>query len=542
MGRAHFNLATMLRESRNAKPDHPLCDISDLTFSYAQVDEISGRVASALLGSGLRRGDKVAVQLPNLPQFLFTYFAILKAGLVMVPLNPLLKAPEVAYQLQDSQSRMLITFEGFAAEAAAGARQAGNVPTYVVNLLGNDQRPEGTTHYDELYFADDTGEIEPVNADDTAVIIYTSGTTGKPKGAELTHFQLYMNCTVAGDLFGFRDDDVGVAVLPMFHVFGLSSVLNVAVRFAGTLVLIPRFEPDAVLDAIERHRCTIFSGVPTMYYALLQADLAGRDLSSLRVGISGGAAIPGEVIRAFEEKFPGVVILEGYGLSETASTTTFNISAERRKVLSIGKPIWGVEVGLGRYLPRIQRVAEQVPELNIIVATGLYTYHSVPFFFYHRGPALNEALGAEVPDPMVDMFVADITEGITGTGVRAGMLKCAIDDQGMTPGVERVMRAVAAAHHQTGVPITVHTHPGSRTGLEVKRVLCDSAGGRSRPGGARPQRRHHRLRPSRGTGRRRVHAGHGPVRDQPGDHVRGAGGHAGGDVPPRLRRAHGAVP
>jgi len=128
-----FNLAAMLRESRNAKPDHPLCHISDLTFSYAQVDEISGRVASALLGAGLRRGDKVAVQLPNLPQFLFSYFAILKAGLVMVPLNPLLKAPEVAYQLQDSESRLLITFEGFAAEAVAGARQAGNVPAYVVN-------------------------------------------------------------------------------------------------------------------------------------------------------------------------------------------------------------------------------------------------------------------------------------------------------------------------------------------------------------------------------------------------------------------------
>ena len=176
------------------------------------------------------------------------------------------------------------------------------------------------------------------------MIIYTSGTTGKPKGAELTHFQLYMNCTVGGELLGFQDDDIGVAVLPMFHVFGLSSVLNTAVRFGGTLVLIPRFEPDAVLDAIARHRCTIFSGVPTMYYALLQVEVAGRDLSSLRVGVSGGAAIPGEVIRGFEEKFPGVVILEGYGLSETASATTFNISAEQRKVLSIGKPIWGVEV------------------------------------------------------------------------------------------------------------------------------------------------------------------------------------------------------
>lgn len=133
-------------------------------------------------------------------------------------------------------------------------------------------------------------------------------------------------------------------------------------------------------------------------------------------------------------------------------------------------------VGLGRYIPRIQRVAAQVPELNIIVSTGIYTYESAPFFFTHRGPALNEALGTEVPDPMVDMFVGDITDGIAGTGVRAGMLKCAIDAFGMTPGVERVMRAVAKAQLQTGVPVTVHTHPASQAGLEVQRVLCDDEG------------------------------------------------------------------
>ncbi|GAA5169751.1 MULTISPECIES: phosphotriesterase family protein [Amycolatopsis] len=127
-------------------------------------------------------------------------------------------------------------------------------------------------------------------------------------------------------------------------------------------------------------------------------------------------------------------------------------------------------IGLGRYIPRIQRVAERVPELNIVVATGIYTYESVPHFFTHRGPAVGR------PEPMVEMFVRDITEGISGTGVRAGMLKCAIDAQGMTAGVERVMRAVAQAHHRTGTPITVHTHPSSRTGLEVKRVLCDEEG------------------------------------------------------------------
>jgi long-chain acyl-CoA synthetase len=126
-------------------------------------------------------------------------------------------------------------------------------PTYVVNMPGNDQRPEGTKHYDELYFADDTREIVPTDADDTAVLLYTSGTTGKPKGAELTHLNLYMNCTVAGELFEFQETDIGVAVLPLFHVFGLSSVLNTSVRYGGTIVLIPRFELEPVVDAIEKH-------------------------------------------------------------------------------------------------------------------------------------------------------------------------------------------------------------------------------------------------------------------------------------------------
>jgi long-chain acyl-CoA synthetase len=339
-----FNLATMLREARRTQPDKPMCHIGDLTLTYAQVDEISGRVATSLLGLGLHPGDKVGVQLPNLPQFLFAYFGILKAGLVMVPINPLLKASEIAYHLANSDSRLLVTFESFAGEAVKAAAELGGISTYVVNLPGNDWSPEHTRNYDELYLAEDTGEIEPTNADDTAVLLYTSGTTGKPKGAELTHFQLYMNCTVSGELFGFRDDDVGLAVLPLFHVFGLSSVLNVSVRYGGTIVLVPRFDLEPVLTAMEKHRVTVFSGVPTMYQALLHADTSGHDLSALRVGVSGGAAIPGEVIRGFEEKFPGVVILEGYGLSETASTTTFNISAEQRKVLSIGKPIWGVEV------------------------------------------------------------------------------------------------------------------------------------------------------------------------------------------------------
>jgi phosphotriesterase-related protein len=133
-------------------------------------------------------------------------------------------------------------------------------------------------------------------------------------------------------------------------------------------------------------------------------------------------------------------------------------------------------VGLGRYIPRIQRIAAQVPELNIVVATGCYTYDQVPFFFYYRDPAIYAALGAEVPDPMIEMFNGDITEGIAGTGVKAAFLKCAIDRKGLTDGVARIMRAVARSHRHTGAPITVHTHPDSETGLVVKKLLCDEEG------------------------------------------------------------------
>lgn len=133
-------------------------------------------------------------------------------------------------------------------------------------------------------------------------------------------------------------------------------------------------------------------------------------------------------------------------------------------------------VGLGRYIPRIKRIAEQVPGLNIVVATGLYTYDSVPFFFHHRDPVVAGLMGIEMPEPMTELFVRDIEEGIGDTGVKAGMLKCAIDHDGLTPGVERTMRAVAGAHRRTGVPITVHTHPESQQGLTVKRVLCDEEG------------------------------------------------------------------
>src|SRR4051812_44504338 len=338
-----FNLATILRESAAASPDRPLLRIGSLELSYRQVDVMSGRVAAGLRAAGLQRGDTLAIQLPNLPEFVLAYFGALAAGLTVVPLNPLLKAPEVAYHLQDSGARLLITFDAFAEEAAKGVAAAGDVRLVVVSARGAPPSDLGDP-FPTLLADDPLGDVEPRDANDTAVIIYTSGTTGKPKGAELSHFQLYMSASVAADTFDYRDDDVSMAVLPLFHVFGLSSVMNTAVRAGATLVLVPRFEVGAVLDAMEQHRVSVFCGVPTMFVALMHADQGGRDLSALRICVSGGASIPGEVIKGFEAAYPGAPILEGYGLSETCAVATFNRSAEERRVMSIGKRLWGVEV------------------------------------------------------------------------------------------------------------------------------------------------------------------------------------------------------
>jgi len=368
-----FNLATILSEGAKAHPDKPLIHFLGTRWTYQQVDELSGRVADGLRALGLQRDQKVAVQLPNVPEFIFAYFAVLKAGLVMVPLAPLLRAPEVAYHLENSDAAVLITYDGIADEALKGAAGLPDLQVFVLAGPKGRPAPEGTRSFGELYppatpgIPDSTpldgtglpdrgpGRIEQTEADDTAVLLYTSGTTGHPKGAELSHFQLLMACSIGGETFGYRSDDIAVLVLPLFHIFGLSSTLNVTVRFGGSAVLLPRFEVGAVLDALERHRCTIFCGVPTMFIALLNADLTGRDVSSLSRCVSGGAAIPGEVVRGFEEKFSPAVILEAYGLSETVALATINPSAHRRRALSVGRPAWGVDIRIldaqGRDLP-----------------------------------------------------------------------------------------------------------------------------------------------------------------------------------------------
>jgi long-chain acyl-CoA synthetase len=363
-----FNLAVILRETALATPGRPVATCDGGRLSYGELDQASDRLAANLAATGIKPGDRVALQLPNIPQFLISYFGILKAGAVVVPLNVLLRAPEVAFHLSDSGARALITWDGVLAEAAKGAAVAGLDAIYAVGATaGSDVAVAFERLLDPTTPPRETASRQPT---DTAVIVYTSGTTGRPKGAELTHIQLYMNADIPGRLFDVRPDDVVITALPLFHVFGLSSIMNCCVRFGCTMSLVPRFTTAAVLTAVQRDRATIFEGVPTMFADLLSCpDLDRYDLSSLRVAISGGASIPAPILDAFEQRF-GLVILEGYGMTETASTTTFNLSAAERRAYSVGKPIWGTQTqvwdeGCHRLPPGREHVGE-------IVTRGLH--------------------------------------------------------------------------------------------------------------------------------------------------------------------------
>jgi long-chain acyl-CoA synthetase len=273
--------------------------------------------------------------MPNVAEVPVVYYGVLRAGGVVVPMNPLLKVREVAYYLGDSGARLIFAWHGFADPARGGAEETG-AEAIVVDPA---DFPELLASADP-----DFGVVDAADTD-TAVILYTSGTTGHPKGAELTHANLMSNTEVSRvDIVQARPDDVIFGGLPLFHVFGQTVAMNVAVASGACLTLLPRFDAAHALRIIADHRVTVFEAVPTMYVALLHApDRADYDTSALRMCISGGAALPVEVLRGFEEAF-GVPVLEGYGLSETSPVASFNHPGREQKPGSIGTPIRDVRM------------------------------------------------------------------------------------------------------------------------------------------------------------------------------------------------------
>jgi long-chain acyl-CoA synthetase len=345
-----LNLGTILQTSCEARPEQVALRLHDRTLRYGELDRAARGVATGLGERGLAPGDRVALLIPNVPEFTIAYFGALYAGCTVVPLNVLLTAPEVQYHLEDSGAKLLVAHPLFGAPACEGARQAG------VPVLRAEGSGAGTLA--ELAAAEPAPALHPTHPTDTAVILYTSGTTGKPKGAELTHANLLVNCSVVvPKLAATGPDDVALATLPLFHSFGQTCIQNATIAVGGSFTLLPRFGPEEAAAIVARDGVTLFAGVPTMYFALLH-HAGPVDFSRVRFCLSGGAPMPVEVMRAFEQKF-GVEILEGYGLSETSPVASFNVPGKPRKPGSIGYPVWGVELSIqdpeGRELPDGER-------------------------------------------------------------------------------------------------------------------------------------------------------------------------------------------
>jgi long-chain acyl-CoA synthetase len=370
-----MNLASIVTESAARCPERAAVRLGDLELTYAGLDERSARLAALLLERGLEPGDRVGLMLPNVPEFPISYYGVLRAGGVVVPMNVLLKRREIAFYLEDSGAELLLAWHGFAEEARDGAADTDAElievePAAFAELLDGCEPATGVA---------DAAE------DDTAVILYTSGTTGKPKGAELTHFNLSRNADIASrTTCEIGEGDVVLGSLPLFHSFGQTVSMNASLRMGATLTLLPKFDPGEALETMQRDDVTHFYGVPTMYGALLHHP--GReefDTSSLRTCITGGASMPVEVLRGFEQAF-GCIVLEGYGLSETSPVASSNHPGMERKPGSIGTPLEDVEMRV------VDEDDNPVPqgEIGEIVIRG----HNVMKGYWQRPDATEEAM------------------------------------------------------------------------------------------------------------------------------------------------------
>jgi len=347
-----LNLAMVLENNVSEQPGKTAIVFGDTRLTFAQLGGAVNQIAGGLADLGIGKGDKVALSCPNLPFFPMAYYAILKTGATVVPLNVLLKGREIAYHLQDSEAAAYLCFQGTPELPMAQEGYKGFTDTdscehfFVITADPAAASPiEGTKTLGQLMAGRapvfDLADTAP---EDGAVILYTSGTTGFPKGAELSHSNMMMNALASRDLLELSREDVHVLVLPLFHSFGQTMQMNAGFAKGNTLVLIARFDPEAVLNAFQSERATVFAGVPTMYWALLTyEDKEGKfDLekiaANLRCGVSGGASMPLEILKGIEKKYR-IPIIEGYGLSETSPVATFNHLYKERKPGSIGTSI-----------------------------------------------------------------------------------------------------------------------------------------------------------------------------------------------------------
>ena len=359
-----LNLASIIEHHARITPDKEAVVWQNVRLSYEKLNALSNQVANALREMNVGRGDNVALSCPNLPYFPIVYYGILKTGAAVVPLNILFQKREIAYHLEDSDAKAVFVFEGTdelpMAERVKEAFDEVSTCEHLIVITKNPNAPspfgEHKTLTEITFEQSEEFETCPTKPDDTCAILYTSGTTGTPKGAELSHFNIFMNAVAAFNLhipaLDYTDglQKTCLITLPLFHTTGQTAQMN-AQMFAGhRIVLLPRFEAETTLEAFRDEKINFWTGVPTMYWAILKyveendVDVAPF-AKSLQVASSGGAPMPVETMREFTELF-GCRILEGYGLSETSPIATFNHPQVDVNPGTVGQPLFGVEVKL----------------------------------------------------------------------------------------------------------------------------------------------------------------------------------------------------
>ena len=345
--------------------ERPCLDFLGRIYSYAELDQLINRATLGFQKLGVQSGTKIGLFLPNCPQFVICYYAILKAGGTIVNYSPLYSEPEILQQIEDSQTDFMVTLNLTALYPKAETMlEQSRLKSLIVGTMSEVlpfpknwlfplvkhrdvvRAPNDTSHVPFEELLNNDGAYEPVTIEPekaVAVLQYTGGTTGVPKGAILTHANIYTNTIQCGVWFPGLEPGVEriMGVLPFFHVFAMTAVMNMSIYLGAVIIMHPRFELDTVLDDINKKKPTLFDGVPTMFGAInAHPKLKEFDLKSIKACISGGAPLPLDVKKRFEE-LSGCKLVEGYGLTETSPVATCNPFDGEVKEGSIGLPLPG---------------------------------------------------------------------------------------------------------------------------------------------------------------------------------------------------------
>ena len=363
-------LYSLLDDAVARFPKHPAMDFLGKRYDYATLGDLVDRAAKGFRALGVRRGVKVGLFLPNCPQFVISYYGILKAGGTVVNFSPLYSAPELLHQIEDSHTDIMVTLNLQALYPnMAKMLQESRLQKLVIGTMSEvlpfpknllfplvkradiAAVPRDERHIPFKQLLANDGRMEPAEVDpkeDIAVLQYTGGTTGVAKGAMLTHANLSANTEQA--VMWFTNCEEGqermLGVLPFFHVFAMTSVMNFSIRIGAEIIMMPRFELEGALELIDKRKPTLMPGVPTMYTAMMNhPDIGKYDLSSIKGCISGGAPLPIEVKQGFE-KLSGCKLVEGYGLTETSPVVACNPLEGESKEGSIGLPVPGTRIAI----------------------------------------------------------------------------------------------------------------------------------------------------------------------------------------------------